>query len=821
MATRDAQKVSRWAGEAERRFAATLRVTLRATAAAAPPELRPVKLEPADASARGGWAPRTEPGAQDNPESTMAPRHPDGAGGTVREAVLGSTSRGRGKIRDAKDVALEGHEEEVAAGGGGGQAAARVRHAGPAVETATSLASAEKRSREVSGASTRGGDTERHRDRDRSRSHSRETSRSRSGDWSRSRDTSGECSRDWSRSSSRQPAEVVPPDRAPAAVLLPPLPPAPRSFSSLQDMGTPEVVAWLASIFKRDAELAGYVRFVEENEIDGYVLLDLIEQGQISELGITKPLHQSKLRANAKKLQLAADSAPPGNVALQSEITPDMSRSVQLAASTEAPAHGRQHTGKQRPELVQTTTRPPMEPARSPPSSYSAPSVPCVRKAMAPVPDTVPKWPAAPAAERVEPPLRYGVVAKALLRRSADATSEQIGSLAIGEVIAVSQRRRTGDGRVRTSVVAGDGTTLLEPLVPDPPLKTEEICGATATVAAATATGRPLVQRLQSAARETVAHGAVSLEPTWEAEAPLELDQGKLFGQSGAGTNGGRQAGWDTQRRQPGSASDGGAAVTNRVSGRNDAMLDGWFDREPDLHRADLQTGWCNPTCGNAHKTLLDALWSMDPDRLAEAIDCFAGIKWRDVRNKPAYVASTLDKNFGADWNSAGAPHQPMPQRAHKRPMDGRSDGRSLSSDRFAKRHKDAGDAPRGGNAVAHIAMQASHAIVTFYDSAFPARFLGDRREVKVDDTPIDGLKIRRDRGCADAGALFCGWKPGTTATADALQAVFEAPRRSKLEQWFESTGGGLRRCDLEGGERLRNGDSSRGRVCHLVLIFI
>jgi hypothetical protein len=377
-------------------------------------------------------------------------------------------------------------------------------------------------------------------------------------------------------------------------------------------MGTPEVAAWLGSIYKRDAELAGYVRFVEENEIDGYVLLDLIEQGQIGELGITKPLHQSKLRANAKKLQLAANSAPPGNVAPQSETTPDMSRSPQLAADTEAPARGR-----------------------------------------------------------------------------------------------------------RPAALAG-----------------------------------PLVQRLQFAARETVDHGAVSLEPTWEAEAPLERDQGKLFGQSGTGTNGGRQAGWDTQRRQPRSASDGGAATSDRVAGRNDAMLDGWFDREPDLHRSDLQTGWCDPTCDNARKALLDVLWSMDPDRLAEAIDCFAGIKWRDVRNKTAYVANTLHKNFGADWNSAGASRQPMPQRAQKRPADGGCDG-------SRKRHKDAGDAPRGGNAVAHIAMQSSHAIVTFYDSAFPAKFLGDRREVKVDDTSIDGLKIRRDRGCADSGALFCGWKPG------------------------------------------------------------
>ena len=86
----------------------------------------------------------------------------------------------------------------------------------------------------------------------------------------------------------------------------------------------------------------------------------------------------------------------------------------------------------------------------------------------------VSQWPAAPEAERVEPPLRYRVVARALLKRSADPTSEEIGSLAIGAVIAVSQRRRTGDGRVRvrcretrgwTSVVAGDGTTLLEPLV--------------------------------------------------------------------------------------------------------------------------------------------------------------------------------------------------------------------------------------------------------------------------------------------------------------------------------------------------------------------
>jgi hypothetical protein len=45
------------------------------------------------------------------------------------------------------------------------------------------------------------------------------------------------------------------------------------------------------------------------------VLLDLIEQKQFGELGITQPLHQSKLRANAKKLQLVANSAPPGNVA--------------------------------------------------------------------------------------------------------------------------------------------------------------------------------------------------------------------------------------------------------------------------------------------------------------------------------------------------------------------------------------------------------------------------------------------------------------------------------------------------------------------------
>ena len=65
------------------------------------------------------------------------------------------------------------------------------------------------------------------------------------------------------------------------------------------------------------------------------MLLDLIEQKQIGELGITKPLHQSKLRANAKKLQLAADSAPPEKAAPQSESTPDMSRSPYVAVSVE------------------------------------------------------------------------------------------------------------------------------------------------------------------------------------------------------------------------------------------------------------------------------------------------------------------------------------------------------------------------------------------------------------------------------------------------------------------------------------------------------
>ena len=65
------------------------------------------------------------------------------------------------------------------------------------------------------------------------------------------------------------------------------------------------------------------------------VQLDLIEQGQIGELCITKPLHQSKLRANAKKLQLAKDNAPPEKAAPQSESTPDITRSSQVAVSVE------------------------------------------------------------------------------------------------------------------------------------------------------------------------------------------------------------------------------------------------------------------------------------------------------------------------------------------------------------------------------------------------------------------------------------------------------------------------------------------------------
>jgi hypothetical protein len=58
-------------------------------------------------------------------------------------------------------------------------------------------------------------------------------------------------------------------------------------------MGTPEVAAWLGSIYKRDAELAGYVRFVQENEIDG-CMSGLLTQGRGGGggQGSAQPLHQ-------------------------------------------------------------------------------------------------------------------------------------------------------------------------------------------------------------------------------------------------------------------------------------------------------------------------------------------------------------------------------------------------------------------------------------------------------------------------------------------------------------------------------------------------
>ena len=93
---------------------------------------------------------------------------------------------------------------------------------------------------------------------------------------------------------------------------------------------------------------------------------------------------------------------------------------------------------------------------------------------------------------------------------------------------------------------------------------------------------------------------------------------------------------------------------------------------------------------------------------------------------------------------------------------------------------------PRTGAArpvVSDIVLKASHAIVTFHDSAFPDVFMGGETERLVQGTPIQGLKVRRqNRG--DPCTLFCGWRPTTSATSDELRAVFESVRgRGTAEQ--------------------------------------
>jgi len=49
---------------------------------------------------------------------------------------------------------------------------------------------------------------------------------------------------------------------------------------------------------------------------------------------------------------------------------------------------------------------------------------------------------------------------------------------------------------------------------------------------------------------------------------------------------------------------------------------------------------------------------------------------------------------------------------------------------------------------------------------------MGDAAEIR--DPAIDGLKIRWDKFGA-GNKLFCGWRPGVSATEDALRSVFES----------------------------------------------
>ena len=78
----------------------------------------------------------------------------------------------------------------------------------------------------------------------------------------------------------------------------------------MEQMDAAAVAAWFADELK----LPQYAAAVKEHEVDGDVLLDLVEQGSLSELEITKLMHQSKVRGALAKLgrKRAAEGFPGG-----------------------------------------------------------------------------------------------------------------------------------------------------------------------------------------------------------------------------------------------------------------------------------------------------------------------------------------------------------------------------------------------------------------------------------------------------------------------------------------------------------------------------
>ena len=78
----------------------------------------------------------------------------------------------------------------------------------------------------------------------------------------------------------------------------------------MERMDAAAVAAWFADALK----LPQYARAVKEHGVDGDVLLDLVEQGNLSELEINTLIHQSKIRGAIAKLgrKRAAKNPPDG-----------------------------------------------------------------------------------------------------------------------------------------------------------------------------------------------------------------------------------------------------------------------------------------------------------------------------------------------------------------------------------------------------------------------------------------------------------------------------------------------------------------------------
>jgi len=116
----------------------------------------------------------------------------------------------------------------------------------------------------------------------------------------------------------------------------------PRTLEpKMEQMDVAAVAAWFADELK----LPQYVVATKEHEIDGAILLDLVEQGKLAALEITNDIHQAKVRVALTKLgRKRAAEGPAGGTAVarakrarlaeaEAEVTPGPAAAATVTAA--------------------------------------------------------------------------------------------------------------------------------------------------------------------------------------------------------------------------------------------------------------------------------------------------------------------------------------------------------------------------------------------------------------------------------------------------------------------------------------------------------